>query len=61
MKHFAADNRNEIVKRRWHGLQAMKEILSQMDIQGVMSHDNNSLEFRIDLAKTVSYEESIGN
>lgn len=61
VKHFAADNRNEIVKRRWHGLQAMKEILSQMDIQGVMSHDNNSLEFRIDLAKTVSYEESIGN
>lgn len=61
VKHFAADNRNEIVKRRWHGLQTMKEILSQMDIQGVMSHDNNSLEFRIDLAKTVSYEESIGN
>ena len=61
VKHFAADNRNEIVKRRWHGLQTMKEILSQMDIQGVMLHDNNSLLFRIDLAKTISYEENIGD
>lgn len=61
VKYFAEDNRNEIVKRRWHGLQAMKEILSQMDVQGVMQHDNNSLIFRIDLAKTISYEENISN
>lgn len=32
-----------------------------MDIQGVMLHDNNSLLFRIDLAKTISYEENIGD
>ena len=61
VKLFSSDNRNEIVKRKWHGLQAMKEILQQMDVQTVMTMDGNTVKFRITLAKVVRNEESADN
>lgn len=61
VKLFSSDNRNEIVKRKWHGLQAMKEILQQMDIQTVMTLDGDKVKFRITLAKIVKNEEGADN
>ena len=61
VKLFSSDNRNEIVKRKWHGLQAMKEILQQMDIQATMTQDNDKVKLRITLAKIVKNEESTDN
>jgi len=61
VKLFSSDNRNEIVKRKWHGLQAMKEILQQMDIQATMTLDNDKVKLRITLAKIVKNEESADN
>jgi hypothetical protein len=58
---FSSPNRNELVKRKWHGLQAIQEILGQMGVQAVMTYESGIVKFRITLAKIVKNEESVDN
>ena len=58
IKLFSSNERNEILKRKWHGLQIIKDALAQMKIQGVMTGDHKTVKLRITLAKITKYEEN---
>ena len=58
VKLYSSSDKNEILKRKWHGLQVVKDALAQMNIQNTMTMDKNRVKFRITLAKITKYEEN---
>lgn len=58
---YSLNDRAEINKNKWHGLNNIKSFLSQMNIQGEMNFDEKNIYFKITFAKVYDNEKSTDN
>ena len=61
VKMFNNDDRFEINKRNYHGLEVIKDVLTQMNLESELITNDDKLILKIKFFKQVDNEKSIDN